>query len=76
MRLAREKDRGFDIEMFGAAIQRIHGYERRDFPVDDALHSAMRTEFDDWWQSLAAELTRRRGIRRLRSDPEPPGLDL
>lgn len=34
-RLAREKDRGFDLEMFAGAIQRIDRHERRDFPTDD-----------------------------------------
>lgn len=64
VRLAREKDRGFDIEMFAGAIQRIDRHQHRDFPVKSATYTAMRAEFDGWLQSLAVQLGR---------SPDAPG---
>jgi hypothetical protein len=75
-RFAREKDRGFDLAMFGVAVARIDRHERRDFPVDDASYAAMRDEFADWRKSLTVELEQGLDAPRLGRDLEPPGHDL
>jgi hypothetical protein len=66
-RLAEQKDRGFDLGMFGAAIDGIDRHDRADFPVDDEGYRAMRVEFTSWRDSIAVS---------LELDVEPPGLDL
>jgi hypothetical protein len=72
--LARQKDRGFDLEMFASALDGMSRHDRRDLPVDEDTHRAMRQEFGEWRRALTAELGPRldRGARRL----EPPGRDL
>ncbi|MEX2434871.1 MAG: nucleotidyl transferase AbiEii/AbiGii toxin family protein [Acidimicrobiia bacterium] len=75
-RLAQDKDRGFDLRMFGGAIARIDRHDRADFPVDDHTYAALRDEFDDWVESIVASLEVSGPTHDLDSEIEPPGLDL
>lgn len=76
LRLAHHKDRGFTADRFAEAVERVDRYERRDFPVDDALYESLRAEFDDWRRWLVGEHTPERNKRPRATDPELPGLDL